>query len=48
MKQQTNGAVMWLVSLLIAIPLFIALAGVNFAMALIERISAATNPVNLV
>lgn len=47
MKKQTNDAVIWLVSLLIAIPLFIALAGVNFAMALIDRISTTKNPINL-
>ncbi len=39
MKKQSNDAVIWVISLIIAIPLFIILAGVNFILAALDRMS---------
>ena len=37
MKKQTDDVLIWIISLMIAIPLFIALAGVNFILAALDR-----------
>lgn len=39
MKKQSNDAVIWVISLIIAIPLFIFLAGINFVLAALDRLS---------
>ncbi|WP_305909631.1 hypothetical protein Q9L42_004435 [Methylomarinum sp. Ch1-1] len=47
MKKQSNDAFIWIISLVIAIPLFIALAALNFILAALDKM-AVNKPVNLV
>ncbi len=48
MKKQSNLALIWIISLIIAIPLFIALAGVNFILVALEQMEHKKSPLNLV
>jgi len=48
MKKQSNLVLIWIISLMIAIPLFIALAGVNFILAALDRMEHKKRLLNLV
>lgn len=48
MKKQPNHALIWIISLMIAIPLFIMLAGFNFILAAFEYMDVKKSQINLI